>query len=118
MVEASYTVQDGKLTLQPLGQQSVSISETDTKFMAEGLTVAAPDLLRNDVTIIGELEPELYVRNYFMGDGLSSVLRYRLRPMAQPQAPCSRRATWDRGLLPHCGHSTTQTIPYLYSQER
>ena len=71
MVEASYTVQDGKLTLQPLGQQSVSISETDTKFMADGLTVAAPDLLRNDVTIIGELEPELYVRNYFIGDGLT-----------------------------------------------
>ncbi len=71
MVDASYMVQDGKLTLQPLGQQSLSINESDTKFMADGFAVAAPDLLRNDVTILGESEPETYVRNYFLGDGLT-----------------------------------------------
>ena len=27
------------------------------------------DQLRNDVTIIGELEPLVYVRDYFIGDG-------------------------------------------------
>ncbi len=59
MVGASYTVQDGKLTFQPLGQQSFSINESDAKFLPEGLAVATPDLLRNDVTIFGELEPEL-----------------------------------------------------------
>jgi hypothetical protein len=71
MVDACYTVQDGKLTLQPLGQQSVIINESDSRFMAEGFAVGAPDLLRNDVTILGELEPEIYVRNYFLGDGLT-----------------------------------------------
>ncbi len=39
--------------------------------MADGFSVAAPDLLRNDVTILGELEPEMYLRNYFLGDGLT-----------------------------------------------
>ncbi len=71
MVGASYAVQDAKLTFQPIGQQSVSINESDAKFVPEGLAVATPDLLRNDVTIVGELEPELYVRNYFVGDGLT-----------------------------------------------
>ena len=28
-----------------------------------------PDELRNDITIIGELEPVDYVRDYFLGDG-------------------------------------------------
>jgi len=71
MVDASYTVQDGKLSLQPIGQQSFSINESDTKFMPGGFSVAVPDLLGNDVTIIGELEPEVYIRNYFLGDGLT-----------------------------------------------
>ena len=71
MVGASYTVQDGKLTFQPLGQQSFSINETDPNFLPEGFAVTAPDLLRNDVTMFGEIEPELYVRNYFLGDGLT-----------------------------------------------
>jgi hypothetical protein len=71
MVGGSYTVQDGKLTFQPVGQQSFSINENDVKFAPEGLVVAKPDLLRNDVTIVGELEPQLYVRNYFLGDGLT-----------------------------------------------
>ena len=76
MVGGSYTVQDGKVTLQPLGQQSLSIDEGDTKFLAEAFAVAAPDQLRNDVCILGELEPQLYVRNYFRGDGLT--LNYSL----------------------------------------
>ncbi len=71
MAGASYTVQDGKLVFQPLGQQSFSINENDAKFAPEGLAVAKPDQLRNDVTIVGELEPQLYVRNYFLGDGLT-----------------------------------------------
>src|SRR5579884_2694623 len=71
LVAGSYTVQDGRLSLQPLGQQGFSINESDSRFAPDGLAVATPDLLRNDVTIIGELEPELYVRNYFLGDGLT-----------------------------------------------
>jgi len=31
--------------------------------------LAQSDQLRNDVTIIGELEPLVYVRDYFLGDG-------------------------------------------------
>ena len=59
----------GKLDFQPVGQQSFTISDQDTKFVPEGLTLVQPDELRNDVTIIGELEPVVYVRDYFLGNG-------------------------------------------------
>jgi hypothetical protein len=71
MMRASYAVQDGKLTFQPVGGQSFTISEADSRFFPEGLTLNKPDDLRNDVTIVGGLEPKLYVRDYFLGDGLA-----------------------------------------------
>jgi hypothetical protein len=71
MSGASYTIQDGKLTLQPLGRPSISLNENDARFMPDGFAVERPDLLRNDVTVLGESEPHVYVRNYFLGDGLT-----------------------------------------------
>jgi hypothetical protein len=71
LVGGSYIVQDGKLLFQPLGNQSFSINENDARFVPDGFAATSPDLLRNDVTIVGELEPEIYVRNYFLGDGLT-----------------------------------------------
>lgn len=71
MMHASYIVQDGKLTFQPVGQQNFAINEGDPNFLPEALAIARPDLLRNDVTIIGGLEPRIYVRDYFLGDGLT-----------------------------------------------
>lgn len=71
MMRAFYSVQDGRLTFQPVGQQSFQISDGDSKFLPEGLKLERPDKLRNDVTVIGELEPKLYVRDYFLGDGLT-----------------------------------------------
>ncbi len=100
MVDASYTVQDGKLTLQPLGQQSFSIGESDTKFLPDGLAVAAPDLLRNDVTIIGELEPELYVRNYFLGDGLALSFALATDPYAAQSSTLFQESYQGPGLTP------------------
>jgi len=71
MAGGCYSVQDGKLVFQPLGAQSFSLTEGDAKFLAEAIAISGPDLLRNDVTIAGELEAVLYVRNYFLGDGLT-----------------------------------------------
>ena len=69
MARATYRAHDGKLYFQPVGQQSLTISESDPNFAPSGLTLLQPDELRNDITIIGELEPVDYVRDYFLGDG-------------------------------------------------
>jgi hypothetical protein len=65
---ARYRVQDGKLTLQPVGLQGFSLNEQDAQFSPQGLTVIGPDRLVNDITVIGEPEPTTYVRDYFIGD--------------------------------------------------
>ena len=69
MTRASYRAHDGKLYFEEVGQQSFTISEQDENFVPEGLVLLQSDQLRNDVTIIGELEPLVYVRDYFLGDG-------------------------------------------------
>ncbi len=74
MTRASYRAHDGKLYFEEVGQQSFTISEQDANFVPEGLVLLQSDQLRNDVTIIGELEPLVYVRDYFLGDGATSGL--------------------------------------------
>ncbi len=69
MERACYRAHDGRLVFQPVGQQGFTIDEQDAKFSPDGLTVAQPDRLANDATIVGELEPTTYVRDYFIGDG-------------------------------------------------
>ncbi|MGB7556192.1 MAG: hypothetical protein WBM04_17625 [Candidatus Korobacteraceae bacterium] len=69
MTRASYRAHDGKLYFEEVGQQSFTISEQEAAFMPEGLVLLQSEQLRNDVTIIGELEPLVYVRDYFLGDG-------------------------------------------------
>jgi hypothetical protein len=69
MARAAYRAHDGTLTLQPIGQQSFIISEQDPNFVPDGLTLQRPNTLRNDITIVGELEPVTYVRDYFLGSG-------------------------------------------------
>ena len=53
----------------PSGSRDSLISESDPNFAPDALTLLQPDELRNDITIIGELEPVDYVRDYFLGDG-------------------------------------------------
>jgi len=68
---ACFRVHDGKLVFQAVGQQSFTVDERDTKFLPEGLTLGQPDTLGNDTTMVGELEPTTYVRDYFIGDGVT-----------------------------------------------
>ncbi len=69
MARASYRAHDGKLTFQPVGRASFTIGDQDPNFVPDGLALLQPALLRNDITIIGEIEPTAYVRDYFLGDG-------------------------------------------------
>ncbi len=69
MERACYRAHDGKLAFQPVGQQSFTLAEQDPKFSPDGLALSQPDHLDNDATIVGELEPTTYVRDFFIGDG-------------------------------------------------
>jgi hypothetical protein len=73
---ASYRAMNSALLLAPVGTAIYAINESDANFSPDGLTLASPKMLVNDVTVIGLDEPQAYVRDYFVGDGLS--LRFYL----------------------------------------
>ncbi len=71
MARGSYRAHDGALAFQGVGQNSFAIAETDPHFDPAALSLAQTAKLLNDVTIVGELEPQTYVRDYFLGDGIT-----------------------------------------------
>jgi hypothetical protein len=68
---ASYRIMNGSLIFAPLGATAFSLNETDNNFCPAGLKLQPVDGLVNDVTVIGQSEPQAYVKDYFVGDGLT-----------------------------------------------
>ncbi len=71
LARASYRAAGGALTFAPIGAAVIPLNETDTDFSPEGLTLQPVNALTNDVTVIGLIEPQAYVKDYFVGDGLT-----------------------------------------------
>jgi hypothetical protein len=68
---ASYRVMNGALMFAPLGATAYSLNETDITFCPGGLKLQPVDGLINDITVIGQSEPQDYVKDYFVGNGLT-----------------------------------------------
>jgi hypothetical protein len=68
---AAYRVMNGAITLAPVGAVEYALNETDSGFAPEGLKLQPADGLINDVTVVGNIEPQDYVTDYFVGDGLT-----------------------------------------------
>jgi len=69
---ACYRLQNAALSFASLGANSYALNESDANFSPEGLKLTMANAVVNDVTVIGEMEPEAYVKDYFVGDGLTS----------------------------------------------
>jgi len=80
---ANYRAMNGALVLAPVGAVAYAIDESDANFSPMGLKLSCPNLLVNDVTVIGLDEPQAYVRDYFVGDGLSLKFYLSQRPFPQ-----------------------------------
>jgi len=68
---ASYHLLNGAMVFSPVGTNVYALNESDTNFSPEGLKLQPVNALVNDVTVIGEIEPQAYVKDYFVGDGLT-----------------------------------------------
>ena len=68
---ASYRLLDGALALAPAGVNVYGLDESNPNFDPAGLTLEPVSALINDVTVVGEVEPQAYVKDYFLGDGLT-----------------------------------------------
>jgi hypothetical protein len=80
---ASYRAMNGALILAPVGAAGYAISESDANFSPMGLKLISPNMLANDVTVMGLDEPQAYVRDYFAGDGLSLEFYLSQTPFQQ-----------------------------------
>jgi hypothetical protein len=102
---ASYRAISGVLALAPVGTATYSLNESDANFSPEGLTLTSPNALVNDVTVIGLIEPQDYVRDYFVGDGLSLKFYLSQKPFAQ-----SRPALIDEQFVDAAPDPTTWEV--------
>jgi hypothetical protein len=68
---ATYRAADGTITLGPVGTTVHALNESDSNFSPEGLKLQAVDATVNDATVMGDVEPQAYVKDYFVGDGLT-----------------------------------------------
>lgn len=71
LTRASYRATDDKLTFRAIGRSSYTLDESAPDFCPDGLRLHSPDKLVNDVTVTGRTEPAAYVKDYFLGDGVS-----------------------------------------------
>ena len=67
----SYRALDGKLFFDALGAAEYLLDEEDESFWPQGLALMTSDGLINDVTVVGMIEPQAHVKDYFVGDGYS-----------------------------------------------
>ncbi len=83
---ASYRVFNGAVIFAGIGAAAYALNESDANFCPQGLALQPGNAILNDVTVIGNAEPEAYVRDYFVGDGLTT--RFYLS-----QPPFTKRST-------------------------
>ena len=80
---ASFRAMGGALILAPVGTATYALNESDENFSPVGLMLNSPTLLVNNVTVIGQDEPQAFVRDYFVGDGESLDFYLSHKPFVQ-----------------------------------
>jgi hypothetical protein len=69
---ASYHTLGDKILFQALGTTTHVLSESDATFSPSGLTLRSADARGNDILLTGRIEPQAHVKDYFVGDELTT----------------------------------------------
>ncbi len=76
LARGCYRVQSGEVIFEPLGKRSYVVDENDEMFSPANLKIIAPTKTLNQITAIGQVSADCYVKDFFEGDGIS--LRFYL----------------------------------------
>jgi hypothetical protein len=76
LARGSYRVLSGKLHFESAGTVTHVLQESAATFSPAGLKLTARGSAINDISMVGRVEPQTHVRDYFVGDGLT--LRFNL----------------------------------------
>jgi hypothetical protein len=68
---ACYRVMSGALVFAPIGATAYPLDESAEDFSPAGLRLQCHDGRINDLILLGDNEPQAYVRDYFVGDDLT-----------------------------------------------
>jgi hypothetical protein len=80
---ASFRIENGALIFAPLGAATYALNESDPNFSPQGLLLQPAQAVLNDVTLTGEVEPQDLVRDYFVGDGLTTRFHLSQNPFTR-----------------------------------
>ncbi len=69
---AAYRAMGTRIIFQPLGTTTHTLSESDSSFSASGLSLETTEIQSNDVILLGRVEPQAHVKDYFVGDELTT----------------------------------------------
>jgi hypothetical protein len=80
---ATYRTMNGALFFAAAGTPAYSLAESDPQVTPENLLIQPGAALINDATLVGEVEPQALVKDYFVGDGLTSRFHLSQTPFTK-----------------------------------
>ena len=80
---ACFRTLNGALAFSALGASSYAVDESDVNLSVQALALQPQSAITNDVTVIGEIEPQAFVRDYFVGDGLTTRFHLSQTPFTK-----------------------------------
>jgi hypothetical protein len=91
----SYRDDNSKLFFGPLAANTYALAENAETFSPGDLQLQSVNRLVNDLTILGPLEPSAHVKDYFVGDGLTTKFYMSQKPFTRS----SQVALYNRTIL-------------------
>jgi hypothetical protein len=81
---AAYTAEDATVSLRPIGEKTHHLNDTDASFLPEALAIERQARAIADWTVLGEVGPGAYVKDYFIGDGHTMRFPMSQQPFLRP----------------------------------
>jgi hypothetical protein len=92
----SYRDDNSRLSFAPLGANTYALAENAAAFSPGDLQLQSVNRLVNDLTILGKLEPSAHVKDYFVGDGLTTKFYLSQKPFSRSnEIPLYNRTILD-----------------------
>ncbi len=91
-----YRDDSGKLFFSPLAANTYALTENTPLFSPADLQLQSVNRLVNDLTVLGQLEPSAHVKDYFVGDGVTTKYYLSQKPFTRSnQIPLYNRTILD-----------------------
>jgi len=81
---AAYRAENGAVRMTSVGATAHAIRSSDDTFSPQDLKLEQTGTALTDITAVGEIEPQTYVKDYFIGDGHTQRFAMSQQPFVRP----------------------------------